>query len=241
VHRTLTMEGPMMQFRELTAAAAGELVIDGEPLSQLTGEPLLQRARSCGLPKLLSDEEQIRLLLGTLLKSGAALSPGVWGEVREEAAGLLLHAVKREGCLPESTAAALNVLNKPQVVEKYTTKGNRWTIADACRDPSVARARKELGDDGPGSTGEWLRHLGEALDEPVDERPWYTSKAVLGVLFLAFLFIAVHIILLVRVIVKVHTVDNRVLLYPIAGLSASAIVGGFAIGIHRMSDPPKKD
>ena len=40
---------------------------------------------------------------------------------------------------------------------------------------------------------------------------------------------------------QVHLADNRVLLYPLAGLSASAVVGAFAIGIHKMSEPPKRD
>ena len=104
---------------------------------------------------------------------------------------------------------------------------------------------------------------------------WYTSKMVLFVLLLAFLFVAVHVLLLARVLMKVwqqrtdsaracvgerssararshrsanvacrwqvHTADSRVLLYPLAGLSASAVVGGFAIAIHRMSEPPKRD
>ena len=40
---------------------------------------------------------------------------------------------------------------------------------------------------------------------------------------------------------QVHAADSRVLLYPIAGLSASAIVGAFAIFVHRMSEPVKRD
>ena len=59
-------------------------------------------------------------------------------------------------------------------------------------------------------------------------------------LFLAALFILVHIVLLVRVLHKVHIADSNALLYPIAGLSISALVGAFAIGINSLSEPKKK-
>ena len=39
---------------------------------------------------------------------------------------------------------------------------------------------------------------------------------------------------------QVHIADNRVLLYPLGGLSAAAFVGAFAVGIHRLSEPPKR-
>jgi hypothetical protein len=39
----------------------------------------------------------------------------------------------------------------------------------------------------------------------------------------------------------VHNLDNRVLLYPLAGLSVSALVGVFAVAIHKVSEPPKRD
>jgi len=201
-----------MPFGALPAAAANELSYGGTPLAQLRGESLLKAARTAGLPRTLSDEDQMRVLLGVLLRAADAVSgapatvapAGAWKELREEAAGLLLLCVRREGGLSEATAAALNVLNKPQVVEKVTTKGNRWTIAEACRDPTVERARTELGGDGPGSTGEWLRSLGDALDAPVEERPWYKSTMVLFVLFLAALFVLVHMLLLGRVLMKVR-------------------------------------
>ena len=202
----------MASFSALSAASAVEMSFDGVPLSQLSGDALLQKARHVGLPRALSDEQQMRIVLASLLQSSGSsagvtattLPKATWGELREEAAGLLLLSVRREGCITSSTAAALNVLAKPQVVEKYTTKGNRWTIAEACRDPSVEQAREELGGSGPGSNGEWLRSLGDALDEPIDERPWYTSKVVLAVLSLAFLFVGVHVLLLVRVLMKVR-------------------------------------
>ena len=266
-------------WASLSATDAGALVLDGARLSQLGGDALLRHARAAGLPRSLSDEQQIRVILGALLQChGGTVPKDAWSEVREEAGGLLLLAVRRDGCLSASTAAALTVLNKPQVVEKYTMKGNRWTMAEACRDPAVAQARKELGGEGPGSTGEWLRSLADALDAPTDERPWYTSKMVLIILLLAAIFVLVHVALLWRVLAKashageetalrrrptarltarlcrpssrsplsrrslaqVHATDSRVLLYPIAGLSASAVVGAFAIGVHRLSEPSKK-
>lgn len=155
---------------------------------------------------------------------------------------MLLLAARRDGGLSADTAAALNVLNQPQVVEKYKLLGNRWTIPEASRDmPSaVERAREELDHGSTLSTQEWLHGLADTLEAPTEERPWYTSKPVLFVLMLTALFILGHAALLVRVLLKVHNADNRVLLYPIAGLSASAVVGGFAVVIHRMSEPPKR-
>ena len=199
-------------YSALSAAAANLLTLEGVPLAKLSGDALLEHARRACLPRSLSDEEQIRIVLGVLLQSASssngtaasALPKGAWSEMREEAAGLQLLSVRRDGCLSASTATALNVLDKPQVVEKYTMKGNRWTMAEACRDPSVVQARKELGGEGPGSTGEWLRSLADALDAPIDERPWYTSKTVLFVLSLAALFVLVHVLLLVRVLMKVR-------------------------------------
>lgn len=201
-----------MPFATLTVEAAGALTIDGVALSQLSGDQLLAHAKFVSLPRSLSDEQQIRIVLGALLQSASSdngvtaskLPKGTFGDMREEAAGLLILAAQRDVAISQATATALNVLNQPQVVEKYTLKGNRWTIAEACRDPAVEQARKELGGAAVGSTGEWLRGLGDALDAPVDHRPWYTSKMVLFVLFLAFVFVAVHALLLARVLMKVR-------------------------------------
>ena len=188
-------------------------------------------------------------MLGALLQvesrtaEGAAawtVSKGAWHEVREEAAGLLLLAIRRDGHLSAASAAALNVLNKPQVIEKYTLKGNRWTLAEMCRDPAVVTARKDLDGDGPGSTGEWLRSLADALDAPADERPWHQSTVALLIVGLAVLFVLVHVLLLGRTLYKVHSADSMVLLYPLAGIGASAAVGAFAVGVHHLSNPPPK-
>lgn len=249
-----------MPFCATDAASVATCTLDGAPLQSLGADVLRSRAKLLGLPRI-GDEQQLRLLIAVLQahvaseraqasgasgsSSGSAsvLPPNTWQELREETKGLLLLAVRREGKLSASTAEALNVLNKPQVVEKYKLLGNRWTIPEEKRDaPSaVERARKELGGDSAGvSTGQWLRTLADALEEAPEERPWYTSKAVLAIVALAAAFVLVHVVLLVRVLQKVHFADNRVLLYPVAGLSMSAVVGAFAIGVHKLSEPPKK-
>jgi len=46
----------------------------------------------------------------------------------DQCAGLLLHGIRREGGLSSHTADALNVLGKPQVVERYRAYGNRWSF-----------------------------------------------------------------------------------------------------------------
>lgn len=92
--------------------------IEGVPLSQLSGEPLLARAAACRLPKVVVDEQQVRLILATLLASGLGVHPGIFAELREETRGLLLLGVRREGCVSDTTAAALNVVNQPPVVDK---------------------------------------------------------------------------------------------------------------------------
>ena len=129
---------------------------------------------------------------------------------------MLLLSLRRDGQLSTTAAAALSVLNKPQVVEKYKLLGNRWTITEDKRDaPSaIELARKELGGESSLSTGQWLRQLADALDEPAEERPWYKSKVVLAIVSLAAFFVGFHVLLLVRVLQKVHIADNRVLLYP---------------------------
>jgi hypothetical protein len=218
---------------------------EGAPLSRLGGDTLLRRAAACGVPKSLGDEQQLRLVLAALLTlsdSGEALPPGCFSELREEAKGLLLLAARRDRHISDDVCEALNVLNKPQVVEKYKALGNRWTIPEASRDgPSaVERARKELDSESTASTREWLRSLADTLEAPAETRPWYTSRPVQIVLALSALFLLAHIVLLVRVLQKVHVADNQVLLYPIAGLSASAVVGVFALCIHRMSEPSSK-
>jgi len=225
-----------LKFKELAVNdLATTTVPDGCALTQLAGDALLARGRALGLPSL-GDEPQTRMLIGALHTACEVGVPhkGTWSELREEVRGLLLLALRREGRVSAKTAEALNVLNKPPVIEKYQVFGNRWTMPEASRE-MVEAAKRELDASSSVTTTEWLRSLADALDEPVDERPWWTSTPVLLVLFLASLFILAHVVLLARVLFKVHDRDNSVLFLPIAGLSASALVGAFAIGIHKMS------
>ena len=52
---------------------------------------------------------------------------------------------------------------------------------------------------------------------------------------LAIMFVMMHALLLLKTLSKIHAIDNTVLLLPIAGLSASAMVAGFALMIHTLS------
>ena len=236
-----------MRFASLSASDVAALALDGVALPSLSGDALQRCAAAAGVPpkELGGDEGQLRLLLAALLRAhgdAAQLPREAYLDVREEARGLLLHALRREGRVSTATADALNVLNQPEVVEKYTARGNRWTMSEASREaPSaVERARKELGAESAQSTKEWLRTLADALEAPPTDRPWYASTMVWFVLALAALFVLVHALLLARVLTKVHAADANVLLYPLYGLSASAAVGAFAIGVHKLSEPKEK-
>ena len=251
-----------MSFVSVSPDDLATIVLDGTPLAAAPSSTLHARAQLCGLPQL-GDDQQLRLLLGVLLKHAereraaaahgggggggggsssadiGALPPDAWRDLREEAKGLLLLSLRRDGKLSPNAAAALSMINKPEVVEKYKLLGNRWTITEDKRDaPSaIELARKELGGESSLSTGQWLRSLADALEEPVEERPWYSSKIVLAIVALAAIFVGIHAILLVRVLQKVHIADNRVLIYPIAGLGTAGVVGAFAIGVHKLSGP----
>ena len=56
--------------------------------------------------------------------------------------------------------------------------------------------------------------------------------AVLGT---AACFVVIHVLLLVRVLAKVHRADSNVLLLPVIGLSASAAVAALAVGVNKLS------
>ena len=88
----------------------------------------------------------------------------------------------------------------------------------------------------PETTREARRRLAkENVCIPGPTRPWYRSKAVMGVLVVAALFVVVHLFLLVRVLAKVHKADNSILLLPVVGLSASALVAALALGVNKLS------
>ena len=180
----------------------------------------------------------MRMLFAALLAASAGGGRTLAFEsLSDECAGLLLHAIRREGLVSAHTAEALNVLGKPQVVERYRSYGNKWTLPAEQPDPSeLARARASLDPKSDAaSMGEWLRTLSDALEAPVNARPWYRSKAVLAILVLAAIFVLVHVLLLFKTLSKIHTMDSTLLLLPVAGLSASAMVALFAVVINQIS------
>ena len=226
-------------FKELAANDLEHTWIGGTALSQLTGAALLSCAEALGLPAL-GDDAQTRMLLGALVVACPSGAPhqGSWSEIRDEARGLLLLALRRDGRVSANTAQACNALNKSPVLQKYQVFGNRWTRSPAAlREEAVERARGELGGSSSTSTGEWLRGLADALEEAPSDRLWWTSPPVLFILLIVSLFILVHVVLLLRVLMKVHDRDKSVLLLPAYGLSAAGAVGAVAVAIHRLSGP----
>lgn len=241
-----------LKFRVLRRENLAQCVLEGVPLPNMDMDTLQACAHACGIdiPTVELSRDNLLMLLGALLaaqpESEMAAVGGIlpkWGSIKEEVRGLLLLGIRRESCLSESTAAALNVINQPQVVERYKKFGNRWTMPEAARDSTTQQlelARSRLGDNAGHSMGDWLHSLAEALEEPPSASAWYKSKVVVAIVMVAVLFVVVHLVLLARVISKVHTADPRVLIYPVAGLSVSALVGGLAVGINKLSERPDK-
>ena len=245
-------------FKEANSGCFDDCSLDGVALSQLDLAALRSWTKAQGIPDL--PEAHARMVLCALgLALGTSSVGGsqpLWKGMREETRGLMVLAIRREGYISTATAAALNLLNKPQVVEKYKMYGNRWTTPEAARETlrertaaaegreELARAREALGAGGSQPLGEWLRSLGDVLDEEPNPRPWYMSKTVLIILSIAALFVFVHVVLLMRVLQKIHTADSSVLMMPMIGLGASAAVGGLAVGLNKLSElsapAPKK-
>lgn len=239
----------MAKFVPTTTSSYASVTHAGAPISSYDAPAVESWAAATGLPAGVP-EPQLRMALCALTVAagdgGAGSSTVVWKELREEARGLLLLGIRREGVVSAATAAALNVLNKPAVVEKYKTYGNKWTMAEAARD-NVSRGRAEgqaemeavrkaLGESSGQPVGEWLSSLAEVLEEPSSQRPWYLSKVVLIVLGVTTLFVGGHLLMLARVLQKVHTADPQILMYPLVGLGASGLVGGLAYGVNKLSD-----
>tara|TARA_B100000524_G_scaffold132064_1_gene65557 strand:- start:1169 stop:1891 length:723 start_codon:yes stop_codon:yes gene_type:complete len=228
-------------------ADLASITLGGIPLAQHDTTALRAIALNHGFPAAsCKDDAALRVLIAALLAAGVAEQldaqasasaaatscpalPIRWSELRAEAANLLLLTVQREKRITAIAADAINLLNKDAVIESYQTFGNRWTIAESDRDiaeefePEQSESAQLLGD------------IGRALDEPLPMKPWYASKMVLAILSVAVLFVAVHVALLVRVLTKVHYTDQRVLLLPVIGFSCSALIGGLAIGINKLS------
>lgn len=126
-----------------------------------------------------------------------------WHTLDAEVRGLLLLTIRTKGFLPHTTASALNVISKPEVVHRYKLRGNRWTepagplrrqdavpgSVGAAEDESaplldedtleiLQAAKDDFGDDfKQRSTAEWLQALAVVFDGPVVVRPWYASGA----------------------------------------------------------------
>ena len=224
-------------FTPVAAQDLAKYELDGEKLSAIKLPKLRLAAIRLRLPaSTLEQESVMRMLFAALLAASSSDRIQTWDMLPEQSAGLLLHAIRCEGHVSSHTANALNVLSKPMIVERYRTFGNRWTMpveqfspaelvkARACLDPKSKAA----------SMGEWLNSLAAVLDEPASTRPWYCSKAVIAVLTLAALFIVIHVGLLLKTLSKIHAADNMVLLLPVLGLSASAMVAAFAVAVNAL-------
>jgi hypothetical protein len=229
-------------FKPVAAKDLANYQLDGEPLKDIALPTLRAAATRHRLPaSTLEQEEVMRMLFAALLAASSADRMLAFETLSDQCAGLLLHGIRREGGLSSHTADALNVLGKPQVVERYRAYGNRWTMPVEQPEPAeLERARASLDTKSEAtSMGEWLNSLADVLDEPANMRPWYRSKLVMMVLSLAALFILLHLGLLFKALAKVHQTDNTVLgpvlLLPAVGLSASAALALVAVAINKLT------
>ena len=230
-------------FKPVTAKDLANYQLDGEPLKDIALPALRAAATRHRLPaSTLEQEEVMRMLFAALLAASSTDRMLAFETLSDQCAGLLLHGIRREGGLSSHTADALNVLGKPQVVERYRAHGNRWTMPIEQPDPAeLERARASLDAKSEAtSMAEWLDSLAGVLDGPANMRPWYRSKLVMMVLSLAALFILLHLGLLLKALSKVHretdnTVLGPVLLLPAVGLSASAALALVAVAINKLT------
>ena len=226
-------------FKPVAAHDLANYQLDGESLKAIALPALRAAATRHRLPaSTLEQEEVMRMLFAALLEASSADRMLAFETLSDQCAGLLLHGIRREGLLSSHTADALNVLNKPQVVERYRAYGNRWTLPVEQPNPDElerARARLDAKSEAT-SMGEWLNSLADVIDEPANTRPWYRSKLVMMVLSLAAFFILLHVGLLLKALAKVHETDSTVLLLPVVGLSASAALALFAVAINKLTD-----
>mmetsp|Transcript_56474 Transcript_56474/g.93329 ORF Transcript_56474/g.93329 Transcript_56474/m.93329 type:complete len:236 (-) Transcript_56474:260-967(-) len=234
----------MVHFVEVLASHLDQYLLDGSPLSKHDLGSIESRANASGIPKETQhDEHVLRILLAALLAAGGSerldtpSGPGQavssalprWKDLHEQARAFLVAGIKREGCVSAKTADAVNLLNRPHVMEPFQKFGNRWTIADAEIDHGMRRPTRA----DETNVEELVRPVAQNQDKTT--RPWYCSKPVLAVLSIAVIFVLVHIALLLRVLSKVHKADPNVLLLPVVGLSASACIALLAVGINKLS------
>merc|ERR1712087_721575 len=192
------------------------------------------------------DEHVLRMLLAALLAAGgsermnAPSGPGQavssalprWDDMHQQARAFLIAGIRREGCVSQKTAQAVNMLNKPIVMEPYQKFGDRWTIPDNEIDYGSRRPTRLDSIDAE----ELVRSYAQKPEvEKTLQHPWWFSKVVFAVLSVAVIFVVVHVALLCRVLVKVHATEPGVLLLPVVGLSASAFGALLAIGINKLS------
>ena len=116
-------------FKPVTAKDLANYQLDGEPLKDVALPALRAAATRHRLPaSTLEQEEVMRMLFAALLAASSTDRMLAFETLSDQCAGLLLHGIRREGGLSSHTADALNVLGKPQVVERYRAHGNRWTM-----------------------------------------------------------------------------------------------------------------
>ena len=229
--------------------ARGDLAkytLGGVPLNKCGAEAVSARARLCGIGTQEDAGDSLPMILALLMASSGIVGECAnvalprWSDVAEEARRLLVLTIRREGRVTRTAADVANLVNKPAVVESYRTLGNRWTIAESSRDGATELQRARAALEADQSQVNLLRDLASALDAPPSSRPWWRSKAVLAIITLAAIFVLGHVALLLRVLAKVHVADPMVLMYPIAGLSASALVGAVAVGVNALADAPRR-
>ena len=226
-------------FRPVAVQDLANYQLDGQPLKDIALPALRAAATRHRFPaSTLEQEDVMRMLFAALLAASSTDRMLAFETLSDQCAGLLLHGIRRELQLSSHTADALNVLCKPQVIERYRAYGNRWTMPIEPPNPAeLERARASLDAKSEAtSMGEWLNSLADVLDEPTNTRPWYRSKLVMMVLSLAAFFILLHLGLLLKALAKVHATDSTVLLLPVVGLSASAALALVAVAINKLTD-----
>merc|ERR1712087_129472 len=144
------------------------------------------------------DEHVLRMLLAALLAAGgsermnAPSGPGQavssalprWDDMHQQARAFLVAGIRREGCVSQKTAQAVNMLNKPHVMEPYQKLGDRWTIAENEIDYGSRRPTRLDDVDAE----ELVRSLKTAQKPEVEKtprHPWWLSKVVFAVLSVA--------------------------------------------------------
>ncbi|KAL1498849.1 hypothetical protein AB1Y20_013375 [Prymnesium parvum] len=224
----------VLTFREASSACFDECSLDGERIAALPQPVLRSWTATQRMPDLPEPAARMVLCALALAAPSPSLSSSdaLWASLSASARGLLLLAVRREGCVSAGSAQALNLLNKPQVVGKYAPLAPPHAH-------TLRRARDALGG-GDAPVDEWLGALGALLEEPPRATRWYASPPAAAAVALAAGFVLLHTLVLLRALQHVHAADRTLLLLPLLGLGASAAVGGIAIGVNKLSEAPRR-